>query len=242
MCSGTFSSQSQELGNTNGSKDVTKLDTSNTMLVDSNDIVNKDTISSQEAPSTQDLLEICSGKFTGITQDTIKDQISENKEDDSVAKNEDQPNLTQILINDEIKSIDAEDKLISELLNEEEMENFKRKFDLPTDIPSSAPFCRVIYDSSDEENNLPQQKKKKQKNFVFSDDEYSDTDEIGVTQDERIELCDEVDNVSDVEETRVVDYDSEENEINCVTESKYLFILQSKTMCYLFYIQINPRK
>lgn len=75
--------------------------------------------SQDDTPTTQDLLEICSGQFTGITQV----EPSENStQDESTLGN------TQ---SSELKALGDEDMVISQLLDEEELENFKKQFESP---------------------------------------------------------------------------------------------------------------
>ncbi|GJQ76720.1 hypothetical protein Trydic_g15568 [Trypoxylus dichotomus] len=216
LCSGVFPSQSQELNGIGNIDDTTK---------DPNSVsIEPSVVSSLEPPSTQDLLEVCSGKFTGITQIEVSKQ---DKQDihipmtNELTSNKLSQNLTEVLIqNNEIKNLDDEDKLISEILNEEEMENFKRKFDSPS--PSSVPFTRIIYDSSDEESNLPIKMKNRRRKLVFSDDEDSDEDEPAEDNNENIRLHDgfNEDDESNVDEVKNVEYDSEENEVEWDEEDK----------------------
>lgn len=72
-------------------------------------------------PCTQDLLDICSGKFTGSLQESTNsdDKITENYIE-----------VVPVEDTDKRKSTDLDhDVIISQLLDEEEMENFKKKFD-----------------------------------------------------------------------------------------------------------------
>lgn len=79
---------------------------------------------SNSMPTTQDLLNICSGEFTGTSQ------VSETTLE-TVLKN----NVETVTLNEngkETKSLDIDhDVIISQLLDEEEMEKFKKKFDSP---------------------------------------------------------------------------------------------------------------
>lgn len=75
--------------------------------------------SQDDTPTTQDLLEICSGQFTGITQV----EPSENS-----TQNESTLGNTQ---SSELKSLGDEDMVISQLLDEEELEKFKKQFESP---------------------------------------------------------------------------------------------------------------
>ncbi|KAK9729121.1 hypothetical protein QE152_g16063 [Popillia japonica] len=220
LCSGVFPSQSQELESKAESSDLfTSMPSKNNETISENATLNLD------APSTQDLLEICSGKFTGITQTEASAKIGNNTEDQESSVNNDfisnsisNDNRTEILTNHtEIKNLDGEDELISELLNDEEMENFKRRFESPTSVDSSAvPVGRVIYDSSDEES--PNKIKKKRQKLIFSDNEESEPNEIS---EEEIDLCDEM-SEDENSNTNVqnIEYDSEENEIELDMKDK----------------------
>lgn len=75
--------------------------------------------SQDDTPTTQDLLEICSGQFTGITQIEPSENSSQ---DESTLGN------TQ---SSELKALGDEDMVISQLLDEEELENFKKQFESP---------------------------------------------------------------------------------------------------------------
>lgn len=75
-----------------------------------------------ETPTTQDLLEICSGQFTGITQ---VEPPENSTQDESTLEN------TQ---SSELKALGNEDMVISQLLDEEELENFKKKFESPVPV------------------------------------------------------------------------------------------------------------
>ncbi|KAI4467903.1 claspin [Holotrichia oblita] len=220
LCSGVFPSQSQELENTAESESISK-----SMPVKNNEISNENTTLNLDVPSTQDLLEICSGKFTGITQPEACIEIKNNTKDGERSANSDftsistlNQKLTEISTNHtEIKNLDTEDKLITELLNDEEMENFKRRFESPTDADTSTvPFGRVIYDSSDEETSNKMKKKKRK--LIFSDNEDSEENE---NSDEEIDLYD---GVSEDENSNTnvqnIEYDSEENEIELDVKNK----------------------
>ncbi|XP_030763518.1 claspin-like [Sitophilus oryzae] len=192
----TFSDQTttQDTSSSNESKQTTESQTSTV---------------TEEPPNTQDLLGICSGEFTGVTQPepTIESFTA-----------------TQ---NEEIKALGSDqDMIISQLLDEEELENFKKKFESPV-LPTSQ---RVTVeketqeivgggvidsdneDGSENDNNDVSSRKKKRnsRRIQFSDDESSDNEE---NDDEEIDLHDEdldenEDNVDNV------GYDSEENEVD----------------------------
>ncbi|XP_056639001.1 claspin [Diorhabda sublineata] len=161
---------------------------------------------SQEAPSTQDLLDVCSGEFTGITQ---------------ISSNGFPKTCVSHLLNpvEEVKTLDEDqDIVISQLLNEEEMEAFKKKFDSPIlnhspkaiREPEEVAGTGGVIDSDDDENVLEVKKKKNQKKLTFSDDDSSEEER---EDEEEINLCDDVD-IADI------NYDSEENEIEYEKETE----------------------
>lgn len=82
--------------------------------------------SQDETPTTQDLLEICSGRFTGITQ--IEPSEKYSTQDENTLGN------TQ---SSELKDLGDEDMVISQLLDEEELENFKKKFESPVPVKTT---------------------------------------------------------------------------------------------------------
>ncbi|XP_066138261.1 claspin-like [Euwallacea fornicatus] len=150
----------------------------------------------EDTPTTQDLLGICSGQFTGITQPEPTTSFEESQ-------------------NDEVKSLDVEEMVISQLLNEEELERFKKKFESPitedrlavedNQIGTTEMVGGGVIDSDDEEE-CKRRKGKNQKRIQFSDDESSSED-----VEEKIDLQDDVDYVG---------YDSEENEIDLKANEK----------------------
>ncbi|CAH0551255.1 unnamed protein product [Brassicogethes aeneus] len=155
-----------------------------------------DTQSQDEQLKTQDLLNVCSGGFTDPSNKTCETYNI---------------NPTQ-----EIMSLDTDqDLIISQLLDEEELENFKKKFDSPIkksllDDASEVAASGGVIDSDDEDENVGVRKRKKQQ-IVDTDDEDEDADE------EQIDLHDEDDEMEE-ETDRNVDYDSEENEIEITNE------------------------
>lgn len=164
------------------------------------------TTQEETQPTTQDLKEICSGNFTATSQ---TESNTENDETDntSVFQNIiEQPPSPE----ENIAKMDDEDELfITQILNEDEMEKFKQKFASPV-ITNNLNRTEDDYDEDDEE--IVQSKRQK-KRLVFSDDE-EDESEDAVEEDdgeESIGLHDEDDETND--DARVVDYDSEENEI-----------------------------
>lgn len=114
-------------------------------------------------PSSQDLLDICSGKFTG-TDEGISEKGSTNEKNVHISP-------TDELI--KRKSSDLEhDVIISQLLDEEEMENFKKKFDTPVQSNLSREMSEgveesratgVIDSDNDEDGDEIQLKRKKNK-------------------------------------------------------------------------------
>ncbi|KAH1014426.1 claspin isoform X1 [Dendroctonus ponderosae] len=157
--------------------------------------------SAEEPPNTQDLLNICSGQFTGITP--IESTESTGKVDEFKEAQ-----------SGEFKSLGQEDMIISQLLDEEELELFKKKFDSPVNQASTVPENKEVsgggvIDSDDDGETVGAglKKRKNQKRIQFSDD---DSSEDGLNEDEeKIDLHDNVE--SDNEQD--VAYDSEENEI-----------------------------
>lgn len=146
-------------------------------------------------PTTQDLLELCSGSFSTLINSG--DETNETKDGSAV----------------EDDSI-----IISQLLDEADLERFKKKFVSPV-IAAAPPAQEVqatgLLDSDDETDILEVKSKKKQKKLVFSDEEEDETKEkhssdeyeeeeepIGAYNSDREALSDDV-----------IDYDSEENEI-----------------------------
>ncbi|KAL1512938.1 hypothetical protein ABEB36_002437 [Hypothenemus hampei] len=168
---------------------------------------NTQEIEHEEIPTTQDLLGICSGQFTGITQVESIDDVS-SKQMNTLGS-------TQCT---EFKSLDGDDMVISQLLDEEELENFKKKFESPIANVSQSEKLEAkeiiggeVIDS-DDENNVQQHKckktkKKNQKRIQFSDDESSE-DNNDDKEEEEIDLHDDDPNIDNI------GYDSEENEID----------------------------
>lgn len=145
-----------------------------------NELFSEDSqVFSSSIPTTQDLLNICSGEFSGITQ------VSEtNLKHDSLAMNNNLETITLKEKENERKSLDIEhDVIISQLLDEEEMEKFKKKFDSPdisntqkrleeADIHTSEVediHIRGILDSEDDDEDEMKIKRKKNKSkLTFS--------------------------------------------------------------------------
>ncbi|XP_017784255.1 PREDICTED: claspin isoform X2 [Nicrophorus vespilloides] len=163
-----------------------------------------------EVASTQELMELCSGKFTGATQ--IVDGATK------IESSNEKPSTVETItlgVNKEIKNLgdDNEDKFISQLLDEEEMEQFKRKLNSPEKSQAAKNYFNETEEENEEEDDdtLGKRKKKlkkrKTKAIVDSEDDDDDEEDVG-NEEECIDLHDEVDN-EDIE----VEYDSEENEI-----------------------------
>ncbi|XP_044744111.1 claspin-like [Coccinella septempunctata] len=148
--------------------------------------------------NTQDMNDICSGGFTGISQ------TSQVKEKEMVLD-------------------DNDEHLISQLIDEDELENFKKKFESPGVANNSSTTKKLtletlnevsgtggVIDSDDEEGGL-KLKNKKRKRLAFSDDEESSMSDT--PQEETIDLQDD-------EGLANVDYDSEENEVEAVDDQE----------------------
>ncbi|VEN59666.1 unnamed protein product [Callosobruchus maculatus] len=178
---------------------------------------NDETITCSDQPTTQDILDICSGAFTGVSQvDTSN--LSEHSP----------PRKAK----EEIKSLDPEqDIIISQLLDEEEMEKFKRKFDSPIytntqkriveDFEREVTGGGVIDSDEDEELDFKNKKSRRQKKIMFSDDE--DSNDLNGPDQEKIDLQDDVEGDEEDEDDvppENVEYDSEENEYEVVHEDK----------------------
>lgn len=157
ICSGKFSTQTQNAA------------TSNILHIE------------PTQATSQDLLELCSGGF-GLTEQTTEEtkqtpqskSLACNLNDESKQENQKcfQIISTQSSLNTEIKNLgcENEDRLISQLLDEEEMMQFKKKFDTPLktgmeeqEIKSSQHVGRILYDSDDEEDVEIHKKKRKAK-------------------------------------------------------------------------------
>nr|CAI5869677.1 unnamed protein product [Callosobruchus analis] len=178
---------------------------------------NEKEITCSEQPTTQDILDICSGAFTGVS-----------KVDTSNLSDHSPPNKAK----EEIKCLDPEqDIIISQLLDEEEMEKFKKKFDSPIytntqrriveDFEREVTGGGVIDSDEDEELDFKNKKIRRQKKIMFSDDE--DSKDLKESNEEKIDLQDDVEDDEDGEDDippENVEYDSEENEYEVVHEEK----------------------
>ncbi|KAG5890226.1 hypothetical protein JTB14_028767 [Gonioctena quinquepunctata] len=184
--------------------------------------------SSSALPTSQDLLDVCSGEFTGVSQ-VISEEDSQTRQGETLTFNS----------NQEVKNLGAEeDMIISQLLDEEEMENFKKKFVSPLmtntqrriveEFEEVAASGGVIDSDDDCDEGLVEKKKKKnQKKLTFSDDS-SDEEE----EEEAINLHDQVDEDEEEEGINLheddedeedipadnIGYDSEENEVEYVND------------------------
>ncbi|XP_018573516.1 claspin-like [Anoplophora glabripennis] len=169
-----------------------------------------------QTPSTQDLLNICSGEFTGITQNGSsekQDNVTETPAD-----------MYSFNTNKEVKSLDEDqDLIISQLIDEEEMEKFKKKFESPLISNTQRRIVEEFEEAltgggvidSDDDTDTVGVKKKNKKRIMFSDDEDSEDE----NDEEVIDLQDEID---DDEDSNIapdnVAYDSEENEIGVLDD------------------------
>ncbi|KAJ8925628.1 hypothetical protein NQ315_009472 [Exocentrus adspersus] len=189
-----------------------------TQVAKASDSTNGDLLSSDKFPSTQEnveLVPLCSG----ITQD----ESAENPKDIENAShpsNDFIDNYTLNPCNKEMKSLDEDqDIIISQLIDEEEMERFKKKFESPligstqrriVEEFEEAMASGGVIDSDDEADTV-EVKRKNKKRLQFSDDDDSEADDNN--EEEVIDLHDNVeDDASDVDVNDVA-YDSEENEI-----------------------------
>lgn len=191
----------------------------------------------QSQPSTQDVLDICSGNFTCTTQTNSSNNEDSNESNAMcVEKSESSSKIinsleAESLINKKIQTLEAldddDDKIISQLLDEEEMENFKKKFESPVnlveknDIPPRSPICsRITFDTTDEDDeddektrqNLKLLRKKRKKKCLIEDSGDEEENEDFGNEDDRLEDDETRDSVENI--GSVVDYDSEENEVD----------------------------
>lgn len=143
-------------------------------------------------PTTQDLKAICSGGFTETSQS--ERTVTESEIEETII-----PEAKEAKVDDE------DEMFITQILNEDEMKKFKQKFT----SPSITNNVNTVNDSEEDEEIV--QNKRKRKRLVFSDDEDESEEAVDDEEEETIGLCDEDDETSDG--ARVVDYDSEENEI-----------------------------
>ncbi|RZC32724.1 claspin -like [Asbolus verrucosus] len=159
------------------------------------DYVSEDKASEDLVPTTQDLLNVCSGDFSSVPESSsnqTQDQGSE-KVIINIQANPEQ----------EIKSLDEDySQIISQLLDEDELERFKKKFESPVPSATQRNYnldeeteevnATGLLNSDDENEGLEIKKRKRQKKLVFSDDEESDGgDEPDQEEDEeRIDLHD----------------------------------------------------
>nr|XP_023017060.1 claspin-like isoform X2 [Leptinotarsa decemlineata] len=219
LCSDN-ASFSQEPDNENTNQELEKLCSS---PVNTQDILNicsgeftdnSQAVPSSASPTSQDLLNICSGEFTGVSQDVSHEAIQTPLETHTF-------NPTK-----EVKSLGADEGLIISQLLDEDMEKFKKTFESPLmtntqrriveEFEENAASGRVIDSDDDEGDGLEIKKKVHQKKLIFSD-ESSDDEE----NEEVIDLHDEVEEDDNDEEIIPADnigYDSEENEIEYISD------------------------
>ncbi|XP_072390290.1 uncharacterized protein Claspin [Diabrotica undecimpunctata] len=178
------------------------------------DLLNASSGDFQDLPSTQDLLNICSGKFTGISQ-VFNVEPSKNLVTHKLDAIDEDKNLGE-----------DQDMIISQLMNEEELEAFKRKFDSPVithsqkviQFPMEEEITATggVIDSDEEDNILEVKKRKKnQKKLTFSDDESSEDEK---EEEEEIDLHDDIEEDDD-DAPAHINYDSEENEVEYTEEN-----------------------
>ncbi|KAK5647608.1 hypothetical protein RI129_002500 [Pyrocoelia pectoralis] len=169
--------------------------------------------------TTQDLLSICSGEFSGITNKKLGDHsdidITSEKQESLVSSAIDEYTNLPTKIHTESRYLD-EDKIISQLLNEEELEQFKKKFESPDetnlDIQGGG---KLVFDSSDDEfsESNPKITKTLHKKLQFSDDESEEeVDNADIDLHDNVEEDEE--NLDEEGENNLKGYDSEENEID----------------------------
>lgn len=116
---------------------------------------------SDQNPSTQDLLNVCSGEFTGVTQNGPENCVD----------------TFQFSTNKEVKNLDEDqDLIISQLIDEAEMEKFKKRFESPL-IPNTQrriveEFEEVVAGGgvidSDDDTDTVEVKKRNKKRLMFS--------------------------------------------------------------------------
>uniref|UniRef100_A0A1Y1KHU8 Claspin n=1 Tax=Photinus pyralis TaxID=7054 RepID=A0A1Y1KHU8_PHOPY len=184
---------------------------------------NDTTVVELPQPTTQDLLEICSGSFTGLTNSKLNNQCDSIEQCKKLESPVEEPDTVD-LPNQDSSNPDAEsryldeDRIISQLLNEEELAQFKKKFESPVADQGSVDIQgggKLVFDSSDDEfsESNPKVTKTHHKKLQFSDDESEEDND----NDEEIDLYD--DN-SDADEGKMeilneeINYDSEENEVD----------------------------
>lgn len=124
---------------------------------------------SDPTPSTQDLLNVCSGEFTGITQ---------NKSEENAGKiTENAIDTYHLNANKEVKNLDEDqDLIISQLIDEEEMEKFKKRFESPLMSHTQRRILEEFEEAvagggvidSDDDNDTLGVKKKNKKRIMFS--------------------------------------------------------------------------
>lgn len=177
-------------------------------------------------PTTQELLNVCSGDFV-----TMAEPASSTVPQTLPSTSEKLVINTQSNAEKEIKSLDEDqDLIISQLLDEDELERFKKKFESPVNliVRKNQIFEDIeevnatgLINSDDENEGLEIKTRKRKKKLVFSDDENSDDDEeVGVEEEDEIDLHDDVD---DEEQPDFIDDEEQEleNEVAAQESSNF---------------------
>lgn len=129
----------------------------------------------ENMPSTQDLEDICSGRFTAASSSNKINEIC--IQDKTLSKRQSSvtsPKSQMLTYSDEIKTTDdQDDQFISQLLDEEELEKFKKKFDSPVISNSETePYKQMPQDEESDDEEVEEinmtRKKTRQKRLVFS--------------------------------------------------------------------------
>lgn len=173
---------------------------------------------SQTSQNLTELADICSGQFT-VTQND--DDVSTTQDLLNVCSGSFDDTQSKRVITiaphpqDEIKSFESDDPIMSQLLDEAELERFKKKFESPVNLGFKSAFVGTegvqeanatgLIDSDDENDGLELKKKnKKQKKLVFSDDEDDEEEEENDDEDDLDQ--------EDVEEIDLHDNDVDEDD------------------------------
>lgn len=129
-------------------------------------------------PSTQDLKDICSGRFTATSSTNISNEISvQNDTSLNQQSSVTSPVSKIITYDEEIKATDdQDDQFISQLLDEEELERFKKKFDSPVINPEIDTYKQIPQDDDSDDEEIdeinPIRRRKRQRKLVFSGKKY----------------------------------------------------------------------
>ncbi|XP_028135625.2 claspin isoform X2 [Diabrotica virgifera virgifera] len=205
----------EEVSKDNAEKQNDSEDMPSSIQPTTQDLLNTPSGDFQDLPSTQDLLNICSGEFTGISQ-VFNVEPSKNLVTHKL----------DVAIGEDKNLGEDQDMIISQLINEEELEAFKRKFDSPV-MTHSQKFVQFpmeeeitatggVIDSDEDDNILEVKKRKKnQKKLTFSDDESSEDEK---EEEEEIDLHDDIEEDDD-DAVADINYDSEENEVEYTEEN-----------------------